>query len=119
MEGTNQVESIRKIIAVLETVSDLDRDMQMQTLLAFLHVAEANLMGHSANVSLVKEKVGVTSAAATRSVQAWSDSNRYSKKGHECLDRQINPANRTEKILTLTPKGKEVIEALHSAVTSN
>lgn len=115
----NSTKALEKTIAVLEAFSEIDRDMQMQTLLGFLHIALANVKGHTANVGLVRDKVGVTSASATRNVQAWTDVNRYGKQGFQCLESVINPDNKTEKIITLTPKGKQLVQELAVLLSSS
>jgi DNA-binding MarR family transcriptional regulator len=114
----SSTEGLKKAIAVLETFANYDRDMQMQTILAFLYVALENEMGRTANVGLVRDQVGVTSASATRNVQYWTDRNRYGQKGKECLESVINPANKTEKIIKLSPKGKALVKELEKLLES-
>lgn len=108
----SSTDGLKKAIKVLETFNHFDRDMQMQQVLAFLYIALENEQGRTANVSLVKDKVDVTSASATRNVQAWADVNRYGKEGFGCIESSINPKNKTEKILTLSKKGKALVSEL-------
>ena len=116
MKNTQTLETL---ISVLEAFGGLDRDMQMQTILAFLYVALENERGRTANVGLVRDRVGVTSASATRNVQAWTDRNRYGQAGHDMLQSVINPDNKTEKIITLTKKGERFLEELADLLSSS
>ena len=111
-QNLSNSQALGKAIEIIEVFSRIDRDMQMQTLLGFLHIALANSKGHTANIGLVRDKVGVSSASASRNVQAWTETNRYGRQGFMCLESSINPDNKTEKIVSLTKKGEDLVNEL-------
>lgn len=105
-----------KLQRVVQEFRSLDKEMQAQTMLAFLYIAERNLQGIDTTVLDVGTYLDLTSASATRNVQALSKIHRYGKEGHNLLYTEENPRNRTEKFIHLTEKGKALTKRLEGYI---
>ena len=92
----------------------LDKEMQAQTMLAFLYIAERERAGVETRVLDVGEYLNVTSASASRNVQALSRIARHGKSGHDLVVSIENPLKRTEKLIKLTEKGHHFVKMLES-----
>lgn len=105
-----------KLQRVLQEFRSLDKEMQAQTMLAFLYIAERNLQGIETTVLDVGTYLDLTSASATRNVQALSKVHRYGKEGHDLIYTEENPRKRTEKFIYLTDKGKALTKRLEGYI---
>ena len=92
----------------------LDKEMQAQTMLAFLYIAERDRVGVETRVLDVGEFLDVKSASATRNVQALSRIARHGKPGHDLVVSIENPLKRTEKLIKLTEKGRHFLKMLEN-----
>jgi DNA-binding MarR family transcriptional regulator len=92
----------------VEEFRKLDSEMQAQTMLAFLYIANRSPV----TVKDVGEFLGVTSASASRNVAVLGKWSRHNKPGHDLVYSYENPARRIEKFIELTPKGKRVAQTI-------
>jgi DNA-binding MarR family transcriptional regulator len=105
-----------KLQRVLQEFRSLDKEMQAQTMLAFLYIAERDTQGVETTVLDVGTYLDLTSASATRNVQALSKVHRYGKDGHNLVFTEENPKKRTEKFIYLTDKGKSLTKRLEGYI---
>jgi DNA-binding MarR family transcriptional regulator len=105
-----------KLQRVVQEFRSLDKEMQAQTMLAFLYIAERTSQGVDTTVLDVGTYLDLTSASATRNVQALSKVHRYGKEGHDLVFTEENPRKRTEKFIHLTTKGKALTKRLEGYI---
>tara|TARA_R110002153_G_scaffold3400_1_gene16542 strand:+ start:2659 stop:3042 length:384 start_codon:yes stop_codon:yes gene_type:complete len=96
-----------KIVALLSEFRKLDPNLQMQTALAFVYISQGDDANDPLSVYQVGDKLGCTSASASRNVAALSNWSRHNRAGYGLVEANENPERRNEKIITLTPKGKQ------------
>jgi len=101
-----------RIDALLSEFRKLDPNMQMQTALAFVFIAQGDHANDPLSVYQVGDKLGCTSASASRNVAALSNWSRHNRAGYGLVEANENPERRNEKVITLTPKGKQWFKAL-------
>lgn len=104
---------------VMQEFRSLDREMQAQTVLAFLYIAERDLKGLATTVQDVGIYLDLTTSSASRNVQALSQWHRHGKPGHDLIVATENPMKRNEKLLTLTDKGKRFVKKLGGILDAN
>ncbi|MEO3432699.1 MarR family transcriptional regulator [Inquilinus sp. CAU 1745] len=88
----------------------MDTEMQMQTALIFIHVAEAGANGVSQQK--LRDLLGLAQASISRNVAALSKVHRKGRLGHNLIVAQENPNNRREKIVYLTDQGRRVLSTI-------
>ena len=101
-----------KLERVVEEFRKLDPEMQAQTMLAFMFVAEKQESGTPTTVKEVGEYLEVTSASASRNIAALSKVSRHRRPGHDLIFTYENPEYRVEKLIELTDKGKLLVKRL-------
>lgn len=101
-----------KLQRVIQEFRTLDSEMQIQTILAFLYVADRDEQGSITTVSDIGHYLGLSSASASRNVALLSRWSRKGTHGHGLIDLQENPARRNEKHIRLTAKGKSLMTRL-------
>ena len=101
-----------RIDALLSEFRKLDPNMQMQTALAFVFIAQGDYAKEPLSVYQVGDKLGCTSASASRNVAALSKWSRHHREGYGLVEANENPERRNEKVITLTPKGRQWFKAL-------
>lgn len=104
-----------KLQRVVQEFRILDPEMQMQTALAFLYIAERDLKKLTTTVGDVGEYLNLSSASASRNVGVLSR-HAKSKWGHELVLVTPNPERRNEKLLHLSPKGKALLKRLEGYI---
>jgi len=104
-----------KLQRVLQEFRNLDAEMQMQTALAFLYVAERDLNDSKTTIGDVGDYLGLSSASASRNVAVLSRSQK-SNWGYELIKVEPNPERRNEKFLTMTAKGKALLKRLEAYI---
>lgn len=105
-----------KLQRIMQEFRSLDKEMQAQTMLAFLYIAERAGQGIDTTVLDVGSYLDLTSASATRNVQALSKVHRYGKNGHNLVFTEENPRRRTEKFIRLTEKGESLRKRLEGYI---
>jgi len=101
-----------KAMRVIEEFRKLDTEMQAQTMLTLLFIAQKNDQKIPVTVKEVGEYLGITSASASRNIAALSKYSRHKKDGHDLIVTYENPERRIEKFIELTPKGRRIITTI-------
>jgi len=97
--------AIGDAIRFVEEFRKLDSEMQMQTALIFLLVAK----DEGCSLRDLERDTGLTSASVSRNVAALSDTHRKGKPGHNLITAKVDPADRRNRQLFLTTKGRAVL----------
>lgn len=105
-----------KLQRIVEEFRKLDNEMQLQTVLAFLIIAQRSEQGATLSIKEVGEMLGVTSASASRNVAALAEVSRHRKAGHKLVTTYENPDYRVEKFIDLTDKGKALVTRLEQLI---
>lgn len=88
--------------------TEIDPDIQVSTLRAFLFVASRG----SCTQKDVEQELKTTNATTSRSISYWTDLRADRKPGMNFILRLEDPNDRRFKILTLTKKGQAFLEKL-------
>lgn len=88
--------------------------VEIQTLQALLIVARS----HESSASLIGNELGITSGAASRILARLSDVATRSGRGYGYLQSKEDWQDRRNKIVTLTPKGKQVVTNITNAMAN-
>ena len=100
---------INSLSKALEYLSvNVDSELQLQTLRAFLFVAQRG----GCTQKDVEIGMGVTNASASRNISYWTDRRYDRKPGLGFIDRVEDDYDRRLRNLKLTPDGKEFFEKL-------
>ena len=105
---------LTKLNRIVEELRKLDSEMQLQTVLAFLIIANKNDQGSTVTIKEVGELLGVTSASASRNVAALTKFSRHRREGHDLIETYENQELRVEKLINLTEKGKALVTRLEN-----
>ena len=89
---------IQKLIKTLHLFQELDKEMQIPTMLTFLELSEWDL-NTPPSVTELGKKMGLdtSSTAGSRNIMAWCDLNRKKDRGFDFMETKENPAYRVEK----------------------
>jgi DNA-binding MarR family transcriptional regulator len=97
--------TILNAIKVFEEFRKLDPEMQMQTALIFLLIANHE----GCSISDLEKWTGLTSASCSRNVAALSDIHRKGRPGHNLVVARVAAEDRRQRNLYLTVKGRSVL----------
>ena len=97
--------SILNAIKVFEEFRKLDPEMQMQTALIFLLIAN----NERCSISDLEKWTGLTSASCSRNVAALSEIHRKGRPGHNLIFARVNADDRRQRNLYLTVKGRTIL----------
>lgn len=92
----------------IEQFSEVDEEIGIQTLRAFLFVAARG----SCAQKDVELGLGQTNASASRNISYWTDRRFDRKPGKGFIMRVEDPYDRRFRSLTLTQRGREFVEKL-------
>src|SRR5271167_3863222 len=112
MAGSRESGGIATVIRILGAFRQLDPDMPIQYALSFLTIArhEGLSMGDLA------QRLGIAQSSASRNIAALSRWHSFGKAGHDLVEALEDPRERRRKIVSLTPRGHQLIEALRALV---
>ena len=102
---------------IIEKLRDLDTEMQMQSAMTLSIIARVHLSGGVITVKEIGEKLGLSSASASRNIAVLSKWNRHDVQGHNLVEAYENPQRRVEKFVKLTRQGEKFIQELDNIVT--
>jgi DNA-binding MarR family transcriptional regulator len=110
--GDEPRDEIATVVRVLEAFRRFDPDMPIQYALSFLTIAqhEGLSMGELA------QRLGIAQSSASRNIAALSRWHSFGKAGHDLVEALEDPRERRRKIVSLTPRGHQLIEALRALV---
>lgn len=112
--NNNQTPSHYLLSAVTETINVMNEeagrvDLGSQTIVVFLAVAQAGTLPQSQLIKLT----GMTHAGVSRNVSRLADYGNGSSAGLGLLASFEDPQDRKSKLITLTPKGKQVLSQIN------
>lgn len=102
--------SLPRLLELTEVVRQLDPDMPIYTLRAFLLVAQAGEEG--VMQAKLGEQLGLSQAALSRNVAMLTDFEGVGLKGLGLIVSEPIPENRKVRRLKLSPKGKRFAEKI-------
>jgi DNA-binding MarR family transcriptional regulator len=97
--------TVLNAIKVFEEFRKLDPEMQMQTALIFLLIAN----NEGCSISDLEKWTGLTSASCSRNVAALSDIHRKGRPGHNMIVARVDANDRRQRNLYLTVKGRSIL----------
>ena len=102
--------SMEGLLSVIELLRDLDREVPAQVVSCFLYIAVHNPCHKQA----LEEELDFTTASSSRNIRWLSDKHRLKKPGLGLVDVTKDPSNRRRLLLSLTPKGHDLIKTLEA-----
>ena len=108
MAGGVRHDEIFTLMHVLEEFRKLDPDLPIQYALSFLTLAQNEGM----SMRELAERLGIAQSSASRNVAALSKWHSFGKPGLDLVQAEEDPRERRRKIISLTPKGHELIATL-------
>lgn len=106
-------DEVSTLIRVLEALRELDPDMPIQYALSFLTVARHEGL----SIRELSERLGIAQSSASRNVAALSRWHSFGKPGHDLVQSEEDPRERRRKVVTLTSKGRALVEDLRAIVS--
>lgn len=94
----------------LSVLGEVDNELQIQTLRAFLFVAHRG----TCTQKDVELALKYTNSSASRNISYWTALRFDKREGKDFIIRLEDPSDRRYKVLTLTKKGKEFLEKIRS-----
>jgi DNA-binding MarR family transcriptional regulator len=107
------IPEIDTVIRVLEAFRTFDPDMPIQYALSFLTLAQ----NEGLSMGDLAHRLGIAQSSASRNVAALSKWHSFGKPGHDLVEAREDPRERRRKIISLTPAGRRLIEALRDIVS--
>ena len=97
---------IQKLIKVLHLFQELDKEMQITTMLTFLELSEWDL-NTPPSVTELGKKMGLdtSTTAGSRNIMSWCDLNRKKGRGFDFMETKENPAYRVQKMVYMKHGG--------------
>lgn len=92
----------------LEMFSELDSELQLQTIRAFLFVAHRG----SCTQKDLEIALKTTNASASRNISYWTHRRYDKREGKGFIMRLEDPVDRRFKVLTLTKSGREFFDRI-------
>lgn len=102
--------ALQKTTRVMNEFRKLDPEMAIQQVQTFIFCA----LNEPKDISVkdIADSLGFSQASASRNIASFTSWNRHRRQGHGLLDTREDPMNRSRKVITLTPKGKLVAQAI-------
>lgn len=107
---------IRTLITALEQFKEIDPDITLPSILAFLYYAEND--GEQGNQFAMEQWLDMSTATASRATSHWLKWKRPRVEGHDMLESIPDPEDRRYKMITLNDRGRWFVEKLKRAVRS-
>ncbi|HYF86323.1 MarR family transcriptional regulator [Azospirillum sp.] len=105
-------DEVLTVVQVLEAFRKLDPDLPIQYALSFMTIAQSE----GISIGELAERLGIAQSSASRNVAALSRWHSFGKAGLDLVQAQEDPRERRRKIVTLTDKGREFLNALRAIV---
>ncbi|MEM7074083.1 MAG: MarR family winged helix-turn-helix transcriptional regulator [Pseudomonadota bacterium] len=108
---------IRTAIRLLEVFREVDPEITLPSMLAFLYsVEEDNRPG---NQMAVSERLGMAGSTGSRAVSYWHDYKKPRVPGMDYIERVINPDDRRYKTIVLNQRGMKFAEKIEEAISGS
>ena len=98
------------LLAVMEHLRGLDREVPGQVVSVFLYIA----IHEPCHKQAIEEDLGFTTASCSRNITWLSYKHRLNKPGLGLVQFERDPYNRRRYLVWLTPEGKELIKTLEA-----
>lgn len=108
--------ALQRLIRAVEEFRKFDPEMPVQTVLSFLYTASLADKTDGVSIKDIGEALDVSSAAASRNISKLTEFGVKSQGGHGLLETVEDPMFRVRKRITLTPKGKRVLQTLQETI---
>lgn len=105
---------IRSAIRVLEAFHNVDPDITLPSMLAFLYYVESD--GQSGNQYGMEQRLNMSTATASRATAHWFKHKRPRVEGLDMLESIPDPEDRRYKMIMLNRRGLEFAEKIKEAV---
>lgn len=109
---TTARDSINTLFRVIASLREIDEQMPSQMAQVLIAIA----MRPGLTMQQVSDMTGLSQSSCSRNIAALSKWHRLGKEGHDLVEAIEDPAERRRKIMFLTPKGKQKVQALIAAV---
>ncbi|HSK40358.1 MAG TPA: helix-turn-helix domain-containing protein [Arenibaculum sp.] len=106
-------DEVSTLVRVLEALRRLDPDMPIQYALSFLTVAQ----NEGLSIRELSERLGIAQSSASRNVAALSRWRGFDRPGHDLVQATEDPRERRRKVVTLTPRGRALVDELRALVS--
>ena len=107
---------IRTAIKILEEFREVDPDITLPSMLAFLYYVEMN--GQSGNQNKMEQRLNMSGATASRATSHWLDFKVPNEPGLEMLESIPDPNDRRYKLISLNRKGLNFSDRIRTAVNT-
>lgn len=104
---------IRSVIRVLETFKEVDPEITLPSMLAFLYYVETDNRGGNQND--MENWLGMSTATASRATSYWLDFKQPRKPGKDLVESVVDPEDRRYKKIVLNRKGLSLADKIRSA----
>jgi DNA-binding MarR family transcriptional regulator len=105
---------IRTAIRLLETFKEVDPDITLPSMLAFLYYIETD--EQSGNQYAMEQRLEMSGATASRATSHWLKWKRPKHPGLDMLESMPDPEDRRYKMITLNRRGLMLAEKLKEAI---
>ena len=104
----NDIPALPRLVGAIEEFRKFDPEMQLQTVLTFIHVA----IFPGLTMKELSSRVGVAQSSTSRNVASLSKQKKFDKAGHALVIAEEDPRERRRKLVRLTPRGERVAATL-------
>jgi DNA-binding MarR family transcriptional regulator len=108
MAKTNGTAPIYRMFKAIEEFRKLDQELPSQTVNTFLYI----VVHEGCTMKDIADALGVAQSTMSRNVSALSKIHRLRKPGLDLVKATEDPYERRRKIVTLTPRGKQLKDRL-------
>lgn len=106
---------IRTAIRVLEAFKDVDPDITLPSMLAFLYYVETD--GNAGNQYNMEQRLDMSTATASRATSHWLEWKRPRVPGLNMVESIPDPEDRRYRMITLNRNGEKFAQKLKEAVS--
>ena len=112
----NQLKKLQNIVSAFRL---LDQVMPIQTVAAFLFVANNDEKGKRTTMTDIAKHLDFQAATITRNVSNLSDWTYQKEKGLGLVKMEYDPQDQRVKLVTLTGKGRSFVQTLKEKLDGN
>jgi DNA-binding MarR family transcriptional regulator len=105
-------QAVRRLARCISEIRELHPEIQAQTIHVLLEVA----IQPGITMRQLLKKTSLSQSSCSRNVSLLTDRDRHGNHGLGLVEAKEDPAERRRKIVTLTPKGQELIALLADIV---
>lgn len=103
--ANQDTQSLSLLLTLLEMIrKEIDTEAPSQMIAVFIRVA----LNDGITMNALVEETGMSQSSISRNIAALADKHRLGFKGHGLVCTMEDPSSRRRKIVSLTPKGKQL-----------